>query len=419
MTPLRKTQCWKGLLRASGLLRRIFPLTRVGAALAMVDGFALWAEGLRHQNLVVLGAAAVVLAIQCGLTLVVVASGFIARYSSRRQGTSEKLDLDSGRSQATGFAVSFPAWLPFVTLHWDWRQPDGINVETRREQGQLREYIRPRHRLASDSIQRQFRCGDFLGLAEVSWLAEEQRSIRVLPSRAGSGALALRAGLAQGSELADPAGGLHGSLTEMREYRPGDSPRLIRWKLFAHTRKLIVRTPEPAFEDSPNSCAWLAGAPSSEAASRLVREALEGGMLGDQWGFGASGTQDLILGDMERARDTIARSGSADEMTAEEILRFLCEAELAGFSACYLFLSADAPGLAAKLKQISRQTSLDLHAVFAVSGADDFPERAGRIHRLFWRPRTGRQDKAVLTAAVSRLSSFFSTSVLCDVTSGE
>jgi hypothetical protein len=419
MTPLRKTQCWKGLLRASGLLRRIFPLTRVGAALAMVDGFALWAEGLRHQNLVVLGAAAVVLAIQCGLTLVVVASGFIARYSSRRQGTSEKLDLDTGRCQSTGFAVAFPRWLPFVTLSWDWRQPDGINVETRREQGQLREYIRPRHRLASDSIQRQFRCGDFLGLAEVSWLAEEQRSIRVLPSRAGSGALALRAGLAQGSELADPAGGLHGSLTEMREYRPGDSPRLIRWKLFAHTRKLIVRTPEPAFEDSPNSCAWLAGAPSSEAASRLVREALEGGMLGDQWGFGASGTQDLILGDMERARDTIARSGSADEMTAEEILRFLCEAELAGFSACYLFLSADAPGLAAKLKEISRQTSLDLHAVFAVSGADDFPERAGRIHRLFWRPRTGRQDKAVLTAAVSRLSSFFSTSVLCDVTSGE
>lgn len=385
----------------------------------MVDGFALWAEGLRHQNLVVLGAAAVVLAIQCGLTLVVVASGFIARYSSRRQGTSEKLDLDTGRCQSTGFAVAFPRWLPFVTLSWDWRQPDGINVETRREQGQLREYIRPRHRLASDSIQRQFRCGDFLGLAEVSWLAEEQRSIRVLPSRAGSGALALRAGLAQGSELADPAGGLHGSLTEMREYRPGDSPRLIRWKLFAHTRKLIVRTPEPAFEDSPNSCAWLAGAPSSEAASRLVREALEGGMLGEQWGFGASGTQDLILGDMERARDTIARSGSADEMTAEEILRFLCEAELAGFSACYLFLSADAPGLAAKLKQISRQTSLDLHAVFAVSGADDFPERAGRIHRLFWRPRTGRQDKAVLTAAVSRLSSFFSTSVLCDVTSGE
>ena len=73
MTPLRKTQCWKGLRRASGLLRRIFPLTRVGAALAVVDGFALWAEGLRHQNLVVLGAAAVVLAIQCGLTLVVIA----------------------------------------------------------------------------------------------------------------------------------------------------------------------------------------------------------------------------------------------------------------------------------------------------------------------------------------------------------
>jgi hypothetical protein len=419
MTPLKKTQCWKGLRRASGLLRRIFPLTRVGAALALIDGFALWAEGLRHQNLVVLGAAAVVLAIQCGLTSVVIAGGLLARYSSRRQGISDTLDLETGRSQATGFAVAFPAWLPFVNLSWDCRQPNGINVEARREQGQLREYIRPRHRLASESIEREFRCGDFLGLAEVSWLAEEHRSIRVLPSRAGSGALALRAGLAQGSELADPSGALHGSLTEMREYRPGDSPRLIRWKLFAHTRKLIVRTPEPAFEDSPNSCAWLAGAPSSEAASRLVREALEGGMLGEHWGFGASGTHDLILGDMERARDAIARSGSAGEMESEGILRFLCEAELAGFSACYLFLSADAPGLAAELKRISRQTPVDLHAVFAVSGADDFPERAGRIHRLFWRPRTGRQDKAVLTAAVSRLSSFFSTSVLCDVASRE
>jgi hypothetical protein len=419
MTPLRKTQCWKGLRRASGLLRRIFPLTRVGAALALVDGFALWAEGLRHQNLVVLGAAAVVLAIQCGLTLVVIVCGFIARYSSRRQGISQSLDLDTGRSQATGFSVAFPAWVPFVTLNWDWRHPDGIAVEAGREQGRLREYIRPRHRLASDSIERHFRCGDFLGLAEVSWLSEEHRSIRVLPSRAESGALALRAGLAQGSELADPAGALHGSLTEMREYRPGDSPRLIRWKLFAHTRKLMVRTPEPAFEDSPNSCAWLAGAPSSEAASRLVREALERGMLGEQWGFGASGTHDLILGDMERARDIIARSGGASEMEPEEILRFLWEAELAGFSACYLFLSADALGLAAKLKQISRQTPVDLHAVFAVSGADDFPERAGRIHRLFWRPRTSRQDKAVLTAAVSRLSSFFNTSVLCDVASRE
>jgi hypothetical protein len=419
MTPLKKNQCWKGLRRASGLLRRVFPLTRVGAALALIDGFALWAEGLRHQNLVVLGAAAVVLAIQCGLTLVVVASGFIARYSSRRQDNSEKLDLDTGRCQSTGFVVTFPAWLPFVTLSWDWSQPGGINVETRREQGQLREYIRPHHRLASDSIQRQFRCGDFLGVAEVSWLAEEQRSIRVLPSRAGSGALALRAGLAQGSELADPAGALHGSLTEMREYRPGDSPRLIRWKLFAHTRKLIVRTPEAAFEDSPNSCAWLAGAPSSEAASRLVREALEGGMLGEQWGFGASGSHDLILGDMERAHDTIARSGSADEMEPKEVLRFLGEAELAGFSACYLFLSADAQGLAAKLKLISRQTPVDLHAVFAVSGADDSPERVGRIHRLFWRPRTGRQDKAVVTAAVSRLSAFFNTSVMCDLASGE
>lgn len=394
-------------------------MTRVGAALALIDGFALWAEGLRHQNLVVLGAAAVVLAIQCGLTLVVVASGFIARYSSRRQDNSEKLDLDTGRCQSTGFVVTFPAWLPFVTLSWDWSQPGGINVETRREQGQLREYIRPHHRLASDSIQRQFRCGDFLGVAEVSWLAEEQRSIRVLPSRAGSGALALRAGLAQGSELADPAGALHGSLTEMREYRPGDSPRLIRWKLFAHTRKLIVRTPEAAFEDSPNSCAWLAGAPSSEAASRLVREALEGGMLGEQWGFGASGSHDLILGDMERAHDTIARSGSADEMEPKEVLRFLGEAELAGFSACYLFLSADAQGLAAKLKLISRQTPVDLHAVFAVSGADDSPERAGWLDKLFWRPRTGRQDKAVVTAAVSRLSAFFNTSVMCDLASGE
>jgi hypothetical protein len=419
MTPLRKTQCWKGLQRTAGLLRRIFPLTRVGAALAIVDGFALWAEGLRHQNLVVLGAAAVVLAIQCGLTLVVIGCSFVARYSSRRQAVPETLDLDTGRSQATGFAVNFPAWLPFVTLSWDWRRPDGINVEARREQGQLREYIRPRHRLASDSIERQFRCGDFLGLAEVSWLVEEARPIRVLPSRAESGALALRAGLAQGSELADPAGALHGSLTEMREYRPGDSPRLIRWKLFAHSRKLIVRTPEPAFEDSPNSCAWLAGAPSSEAASRLVREALEGGLLGEQWGFGASGSHDLILGDMERARDTIARSGSACEMEPEEILRFLCEAESAGFSGCYLFLSADAPGLAAKLKRISRQTPVDLHAVFAVSGADDSTEGTGRIHRLFWRPRTGLQDKAALTSALSRLSSFFNTSVLCDVGSGE
>jgi hypothetical protein len=122
---------------------------------------------------------------------------------------------------------------------------------------------------------------------------------------------------------------------------------------------------------------------------------------------------------MERARDRIARSGSATETDTGEILHFLEEAELAGFSACYLFLSADTPGLAAKMKEVSLQSPIDLHAVFVVPGFDRSPVNAGRIQQLLWKPKSKRQDRALLMAAVARLSSFFKTSVVCDLATGD
>jgi hypothetical protein len=63
------------------MLRRNFSFSRAGASLAEIDGFAVWAEGMRLQNLTVLAAAGVVLAIQCGLIPVVVAGD--RRYFSR------------------------------------------------------------------------------------------------------------------------------------------------------------------------------------------------------------------------------------------------------------------------------------------------------------------------------------------------
>ena len=402
-------------------LRRIFPLTRAGASLAVIDGFALWAEGLRHQDFVILAAAAVILASQVGLTVMVVACAAVARFFPRCTEASQILDLETsegcGDSQATDFAVSFPAWIPFVTLSWDWRQPSGVVVTTKRERGQLREHIVAPYRFASNVIDRQFRCADFLGLAEVSWIVQERRSVRILPARAETAAFALRAGVGQGSEQEAPSGDPLGSLTEMREYRPGDSPRLIRWKLFAHSRKLVVRTPEPALEESPNACAWLAGGASSEAAARLAREALESGILGEQWGFGASGSPTIVLGDLDAARDRIAGSGGAREMDTREILSFLANAERAGFSACYMFLSAETARFAAEMKQISGQSPIALHAIFAVSAVAPSLPPQGLVQQLLWKPAK-RSDRATVAANVNVLASFFQSSEIYNLAAG-
>jgi len=96
---------------------------------------------------------------------------------------------------------------------------------------------------------------------------------------------------------------------EIRRYQPGDSVRHILWKAFARTRQLNVRIPERSIEVAKKTVAYLLTGPGDEAAAAAARVALETGVFGIDWLFGADGT-DQPVDTLEPALDAIARSGS-------------------------------------------------------------------------------------------------------------
>src|SRR5205814_5321723 len=98
-------------------------------------------------------------------------------------------------------------------------------------------------------------------------------------------------GLAAGDDEAHPLGQPVGDRIEMRPYVPGDSPRTIAWKIYGRTGKLVVRAPERARIVSPRGCAYQVAGPHDESTAAVARAVLERGFLGQEWRFGADGSE--------------------------------------------------------------------------------------------------------------------------------
>lgn len=325
------------------LLRRVFPMTVSGCLLLAASLATVWTQGIAHQDLVLLAGAVVVGAVELLLVLFVIASAVLAwRRSGVASRASAALQLETGAESSTGFAVRFPGWLPFVSLSWQWKSPAGIETKQKRQGPLLVETVVPECRALTTVVEREFSVGDFLGLARISWLRREPQPLRILPARLEDSGLAAPLGLGTGDDLPDPWGAANGDLVEMREYQPGDSPRMVRWKLFARTGKLLVRRPETAVAEQPSACVWLSRGRSSHIAAQAVRELLERGSFGSEFLLGAEGSERTAHGDIDAARDVIAAAGAGRGTDAKSgLAEFLREASGLGYSECLMFTGPD------------------------------------------------------------------------------
>src|SRR5260370_16480640 len=229
---LNKT--WRNAVRAYQFLKRMFPVTWTGAALLALAGVTIWTQGVHHKDLVLFTGALVMLAVQALVVVVEIGATGLGGGRRRRGRTPiALLHLETNSGCSTGFAVRFPGWLPFVSLSWEWVTPAGVEVRQRRKGAMLEEEVVPGCRGLSRSIHRKFTLRDFLGLSAIQWMEAEPVALRILPARITDSGLALPLGLGVGEDLSDPSGTPIGDQVEMREYQQGDSPRLIRWKLYA------------------------------------------------------------------------------------------------------------------------------------------------------------------------------------------
>jgi dienelactone hydrolase len=129
---------------------------------------------------------------------------------------------------------------------------------------------------------------------------------------------------------------------EIRRYVPGDSPRHILWKIYARTGQLNVRLPERSIDPAKKTVAYLLAGEGDEASAAAARVALENGLLGVAWLFGADGNTGP-LDELPAALEAIARSGSPASRGPGQLRAFLQHPAVRKEMHCIVFAPAQ-PG---------------------------------------------------------------------------
>ncbi|MCX6586972.1 MAG: DUF58 domain-containing protein [Acidobacteria bacterium] len=375
-------------------LHGAFPLTRTGVAFLLLFGLAVWFQGVLHLDLVLLVAGLAGILVIASLLLCTLAGATWLTWRSRRARTPGLLDLETATPQPTGYRVGYPRWIPFTVAQWQWVN-DG-NGETaaaitlERERGELVEMAAPERRCIVERVVRRFAVRDLFGLCEIAWRRAETVSLRVLPERGMLAQMPPPAGMADGDDLSDVYAEPRGDRVEMRQYAPGDPLRMVLWKVYARTNRMMVRTPERSVAERRKGCAYLVASPNDDATAAVARIAIERGLLGDDWCFAADGV-DRHATEREEALEVLARSGEAETAERDGNLgAFLSKMENEGYQFCILLLPPDPQAWAHAATQVTGTGILRMQILTGVEAVR--PEREGapawkaRLSRWFLRP---------------------------------
>ncbi len=372
-------------------LWRLQPLSALGWTVG-VGGWLLYDRYGRAESDFVLRAAMLL-----ALALLIVAAVFVLLGTGvlllRQRGTfaqPTECSVDAGTPVATGVSVPRFPWWPFVEVDLAWQQPADVVVNLVAEGGVAREHITPRGRGRFSSIRRLFTVRDIFGLARVSFVRTQPAALRFAPVR-GSADVALAMRHASGEGYAHPAGEPEGDLVEMRRYAPGDPLRMVLWKVYARTRRLLVRMPERAIAPRPSTVAYFVAGPGDEATASTARLFLDHGLLGDTFVFAADGA-DHGVETADAALDAVIDSVAARPRGASGLGHFLRNVDPAQLGNCVIFVPGVRGPWLDRLLEATRSLPVPPTVIIGIDGALA-PSRVGRLARVV--QATPPQDRSI------------------------
>lgn len=328
---------WRNKIRSASnvvrWVRSFCPLTLTGFLLLCLSAAAFWFAGIRRQDFVLLSIGFIGVLVTLLACLLVVAAAPFVNKRWKSGSTRSGLEVECLSVQETGFCPLLPRWLPLLEYSWSWERPANVEVSEGAHPDRRREFIVAQRRGVHSEIRRRILLRDVLGLAALEWTSRESRDVRFLPAKGSLDRMTLLDGLTGGDDLSDPRGMLEGDRVDMRQYTPGDSSRMILWKVYSRTRKLLVRIPERALTARPRFCAYFVAGPQDEPGAGFMRVILERGFLGENWRFGADGSP-AAAERLDEALDILVRSASFSPEAATQLPAFLQQAQKDGFAAC-------------------------------------------------------------------------------------
>lgn len=400
-------RAFEGLAR----VRDLFPITNLGVGVALMAGLAYWGFGVPRADYVVqivaflamalVGAALMVVLFGAWLTHRAVKHYVIGDAGGESAAAREgPISFEAHRGWGTGLKIPRRAGFPLLEVAWRWESPEGFEVENAVVDGEIWENVETHRRALEARIVRRFVVEDSFGLARIVLRRSEDRTVRVLPFTGNLDRAPILRSLASGDALSHPSGSPEGDRVDMRRYVPGDPLRLALWKVYARTRQLMVRTPERSIAPAVRVVAYLVSARGDEPAAAAARVAVQAGLLGEDWLFGADGGAGPTK-DPEAALELILSSRNVRGTEAGEasgLLRFVEQASEAEPVRLVLFVpSVPGPWLERTIATLRRHRG-SASVVIVTDGVRE-PEarRATRLDRVLRVPEAPRPEEEALT----------------------
>jgi hypothetical protein len=320
-----------------------YPLSLAGTAVILLAGAAWWIGRARMDLVLTLvGLWAWVLAGCLGL-----AAGIglwrlrraVRRAAEAGAGETRRGVEDRPMDGLTGLELPRLPLVGRPLLAWEVPEAEARLIDVA---GTWRESVVPRMRARAGSVTRRLEVRDVLGLWRWSCRIPGELAIRVLPETGRLEPSALESCLASGDLLPHPFGPAEGDRVDARPYTPSDPARMILWKVYARSRELLVRTPEPARAPERAPLLYLVAGPEDGAAAATARVLCEGRLLSEGAHFAADGTPEPV-GDPEAALDAVARSGGYRDRGGEDLAAALEAAAAQGLDGVVLICPAQ-PG---------------------------------------------------------------------------
>src|SRR5690606_4841933 len=349
------------------------------------------------------------LAIVSFSTIIVLLGGLILRNQLVHQlemrdlllNRTSRVQVEAGYPNETGFTLHTMPWLPLIGISWDVMYPDAI--ETRNllsaDEQEWEEQIRPLRRCRSSRVTRRFTVRDVLGFSRFSWRFTQPGELLALPQAGRIKALPLLRSLTSEDGIPAPGGNPEGDRMEIRPYVPGDSVRDIMRQVYARNRHLNVRLPERSVFHSNRTLAYLLSSADDEAAAAVARVAVESGALGEDWLFGADGSEGATSVRSD-ALERIAQSRALDGPLPYGLDAFLQQHAGQGSLHCIVFAGANSAPWLPLLRATTTRFRVRFSVVLATDGfQDDRPPPL--LHRLLF-GKLREKTSALNTDSTSR-----------------
>jgi uncharacterized protein (DUF58 family) len=296
---------------------------------------------------------------------------------------------ETRRPVDTGFVLpNLRFWL-LVEVRVEVRAPAAVELEPTRVGSRLVERVRFGDHGEVRNLARTIVVRDVFGIASIGLRQSAAVEVDVLPHAGALRSLPLLRSLSGGDDIPHPMGLEQGDRLELRRYAPGDPARFIHWKVFARTQKLVVRMPERALSRAQRVAAYLVAGPADAASAAAARVALEEGVLGADFRFGADGSPQPTR-EQASALVSLRRSSAARANSAEQLTSFLQELDREGPSSLVLFVPATQGPWVERIATLLQKQARSARVVIGVDGITQ-RQGASWLERLTLAPRVSTQ----------------------------